>query len=93
MGTGGDFTVHEYLTARLSLRSDLEYYMFDSMPTTKVVGVRQSPDYYSVRLAGDWRFYESLYAELFYQFRGAGISENFNVVHENIVGLQMELYF
>jgi hypothetical protein len=92
--TGGDFVFQKYLTERFSVQSDIAYYENDYSPTTKGAANNRHPsDYYAVRLAGKLRLRKYLAAEIFYLFRGSGLSQNYNSLQENQAGLQLELRY
>jgi len=89
--TGGELIFRKYFTDRFSLQSDLAYYESEYSPTSKgTVNNRNSSDYYAVKIAGKVRLLKYLEAELFYLFRGSGISQNYDSLQENQVGLQLE---
>ncbi|MGA2246784.1 MAG: hypothetical protein ABSH48_17470 [Verrucomicrobiota bacterium] len=92
--TGGDFIFRKYFTDRFLVQSDIAYYEMDYMPTTKgTTGTHNSSDYYALRIAGTVLLLKYLDAELFYLFRGTGLSQNYNSLQENQIGLQMDLRF
>jgi hypothetical protein len=93
VSTGGELVVRKYFTDRFLIQSDIGYYQADFMPTTETGGSRKPLDYYAVRIDGEVRLFKDLDAEVYYLFRGSGISQNDNVLQENQCGFQVLFQF
>jgi hypothetical protein len=93
VSSGGNLTLHKDFTDRFSVQTELGYYQTDSNPIRNVANNSKPSDYYSLQLKGKVKLLKYLDAEAFYLFRGAGISQNDNVVQGNQCGLQVSYHY
>ena len=91
--TGGYLTIRRDFTDRFSIWTDLGCYEYDYTPTANVANNSRPSDYYSIRLTGDLKLWKHIDSELYYQFSGNGIFQNYTVVQDHQVGLQFTLRY
>jgi len=91
--TGGYLILHKDITDRFSLISEVDYYQYDYISTTKAANTSQPSDYYSARLSADYKLWKHVNLQAYYEFRGEGLLENATVLQDNQAGVQAELRF
>jgi hypothetical protein len=91
--TGGYLTLRKDFTDRFSLQTDLGYYQTDYTPIQNIANTSKPSDYYSLQLKGKVKLLKYLDAEAYYLFRGAGLSQNNNVLQDNQCGLQLAFHY
>lgn len=91
--TGGSLSVRQNLTDRFMIQADLHYDQTAYERTTRQAGTTNPSDFYSLQFTGMVQLLKSLNAEVFYMFRGQGLSQSYSVLQDNQCGVKFALHF
>jgi hypothetical protein len=75
------------------IQADLNYDQTEYERTSRQAGTTNPSDFYSLQFTGMVQLLKSLNAEVFYMFRGQGLSQSYSVLQDNQCGVKFALHF